>query len=117
VLHPRSFWSTEAINVKPYLPADGNLIVRLLWTAPHKLDYVGLDTARQTSMRVTSAMLLCANHPELGDVRQTLLNDDENLVQLISGQDITMTFLLPNKFSRTATDFILITNGYYYLID
>ena len=117
VLHPRSFWSTEAINMEPYVSSDGNLIVRLLWTAPHKLDFVGLDTTSQSPVKVTSATLLCANHSELGDVRQSLLNDDEDMVQLVSGQEIIITFLLPNKVNNAARDFILITNGYYYLVN
>jgi hypothetical protein len=55
-----------------------------------------------------------ALHSELGNVRTKLLLDDEQCVRLVSGQQITMAFLLPNNMPGTTRDFILYTNGYYY---
>lgn len=116
VLHPRSFWGMEAVNMTAYIPSNGNFTVRLLWTAPHRLDYVGLDTSRQASIKVTSTTPAYATHSTLGDVKQSLLYNDENTVELVNGEEVTMGFILPNNVVNTTRDFIFFTDGYYYTI-
>ena len=116
VLHPRDFWSTEAVNLAAYVPTSGDFKVRLLWTAAHRLDYVGLDTSPPTQTRVSSASPILAIHSALGDVRAKLLFDDERYAELVSGQQITLSFQLPKNLQGMARDFILYTDGYYYTI-
>jgi len=116
VLHPRDLWSIEAVNMTAYLPANGDFIIRLLWTAPHRLDYVGLDTSTQTQTTVNSAPPALAIHSTMGDVTAKLLYDDEDCVELVNGQKITLAFTLPNKAQGATRDFILYTDGYYYRI-
>lgn len=116
VLHPRNFWAIEAVNMSAYLPANGNLLVRLFWTSTHRLDYVGLDTSTQAQTTITSALPALAIHSTMGDVTGKLLLDDENCAELVNGQQITMIFILPNKAQDTTRDFLLYTNGYYYTI-
>jgi len=116
VLHPRDLWSIEAVNMTAYLPKTGDLKVRLYWTAPHRLDYVGLDTSQPTQTKLTTAQPAIALHSELGNVNARLLFDDEKCVRLVNGQQITMAFLLPNNMLGTTRDFILYANGYYYNI-
>jgi hypothetical protein len=115
VLHPRSYWGMEAVNMKPYLSTDRNSSVRLYWTAPHRLDYVGLDTSEESPTQVTSVTPILAIHSSLGIVTPKLLYDDENCVELTNGQQVTMTFVLP-KQQADCRDFIFFSNGYYYLI-
>jgi parallel beta-helix repeat protein len=116
VLNPRDFWSMEAVNMSAYLPASGDFIVRLLWTQSHRLDYVGLDTSAPAPAKVISAPPTLAIHSTLGDVTQKLLYDDEQCVQLVNGQNITIWFTLPNQPQGTTRNFILFTDGYYYTI-
>jgi hypothetical protein len=116
VLSPRDFWSMETVKMTAYVPTDGDFVVRLLWTAPHRLDYVGLDTSAQAQVRVSSAPPIMAIHSTLGDVRARLLYDDENCVELVNGQQITLAFILPNPTQGTIRDFIFCTDGYYYTI-
>ena len=116
VLNPRDYWSIEAVNMTAYLPKTGDLIVRLYWTQTHNLDFVGLDTSAQTPPQVTSAPPALAIHSTLGDVTRKLLYDDEQCVQLVNGQTITVWFILPNQAQGTTRSFILFTDGYYYTI-
>jgi hypothetical protein len=115
VLHPRSFWSMEAVNMTAYIPANGNFTVRLYWTAPHRLDYVGLDISEQAPTQVNSVSPTLAIHSTMGIVTSRLLHDDENCVELVNGQQLGMMFILPNQ-QTSRRDFILFANGYYYRI-
>lgn len=114
VLHPRSFWGMEAVNMTNYLPTSGDLAIRLLWTAPHRLDYVGLDTSVQAPLVINSSTPLMAVHSVQGNVTLKLHYDDESTVELINNQNVTMTFALPKVPQHLRRDFILFTNGYYY---
>lgn len=116
VLHPRSFWSMEAVNMTAYIPSSGNFTIRLLWTAPHRLDYVGLDTSAQDQIQVHAVSPKLAVRSNLGNVTADLLYDDETCVELVNGQMLTMKFELPNRPTGMKRDFILFTNGYYYNI-
>lgn len=116
VLHPRSFWSMEAVNMSEYIPSNGNFTIRLYWTAPHRLDYVGLDTSAQASITVSSAAATLAVHSTQGIVTADLLYDDENMVELINGQRVVLVFALPNSPQGSNRDFIFYTNGYYYVL-
>jgi hypothetical protein len=116
VLHPRSFWSMEAVNMTAYIPQSGNFTLRLYWTAPHRLDYIGLDTSEQASITVSSTTPVSAIHSVLGDVTQNLLYDDESMVELVNGQEVILVFAIPNSPQGSKRDFIFYTNGYYYKI-
>ena len=115
-LIPRAFWSVEAVNMTAYLPSTGDFIVRLLFTATHRIDFIGLDTSRQTPITVRTASPALASHSTMGNVTSKLLQDDENCVELVSGQQITLTFTLPKERHDATRDFILYANGYYYTI-
>ena len=116
VLDPRDFWGMEAVNMSAYLPANGDFIVRLFWTQTHRLDFVGLDTSAPAPVQVSSAPPTLAIHSTLGVVTQKLLYDDEQCVELVNGQYITIWFALPNPAQGTTRSFILFTDGYYYTI-
>jgi hypothetical protein len=116
VLHPRDYWAMEAVDLAAYVPRNGDFLVRLLWTAPHRLDYVGLDTSPPTRTTLSTASPVFAAHSSLGDVTARLLLDDEKYAELINGQRITIMFMLSNKEQGASRDFILYTNGYYYVI-
>jgi hypothetical protein len=113
ILNPRDFWSMEAVNLTQYLPVSGRLIVRLLWTQTHRLDFVGLDTSPPVAVNVSTASLKSAVRSALRNVTSALKCDDENKVVLTQSQQITLVFLLPSEDKNLTRDFILYTEGYY----
>lgn len=114
VLHPRDYWGIEAVNLAAYVQGKSDFKVRLQWTATHRLDYVGLDTSPPVQTKISTVSPILATHSTQGDVRAKLLSDDEQCVKLVSGQQITLTFLVPNTTQAANRDFIFYTNGYYY---
>lgn len=116
VLHPRNFWSIEAVNLASYVPQKGDLVVRLLWTAPHRLDFAGLDTSPALKASIRTASSIKAVHSTQGDVTESLLFNDNVYAELTYGQQITASFVLPNKAPETQRSFMLYTEGFYYLI-
>ena len=116
VVEPRVFWATEIVDLLNHLPdANGELKVRLYFTAQHKIDYVGLDTTPQQDFQLHEAYLLSAIHSTQGNVRWRLLNNDNTYAELIPSEQIRLIFLLPNSQEQART-FIFYTNGYYKTI-
>jgi hypothetical protein len=115
-LHPRAYWSIEAVNMTAYLPKTGDFKVRLYFTTSHRLDYVGLDTSAPAPVLVSSAPPTLAIHSTMGDVTAKLMYDDTQCVELVNGQYITIWFTLPSQPQHTTRSFILYTDGYYYTI-
>jgi len=70
VHHPRDYWSTAAINLTTYIPNDKDFLIRLLWTSPHRLDYVGLDTTPQQNYTIRKGKPLLAIHSTEGNILQ-----------------------------------------------
>jgi hypothetical protein len=113
---PRVYWATEIIDLSAYLPnPNGNLKIRLYFTAPHKLDYVGLDTTPQANITIRPSLMTSAIHSEKGSVLHELRLNDEVYAELLPSQQIQLTYMAPRKASEART-FILYTNGHYYTI-
>jgi len=113
---PRVYWATEIVDLSEYLPdPKGNLKVRLLFTAEHKIDYLGLDTSPQATIDAYEGQLISGIHTTQGDVTPSLLCSDEVYAELIPEQDIVLTFTLPPQ-TLGKRSFLLITEGYYYTI-
>ncbi len=114
--HTRSSWATDIINVTGYLPdSQGDFKVRLCFVSDDKIDYVGLDTTPQASMQLHTANLLNALSSSQGIVTRLLNADDEKYAKLLPGQQIVLTFQLPNSQNSERT-FILCTEGHYETI-
>jgi hypothetical protein len=117
VLHPRDYWGMEAVNMTVFLPAEGDFIVRLLWTAPHRLDYVGLDTADSEDYAATTAQLVSAFHSVEGNVLSELNSSDDSYAELVPGQQILLAFSLPNTEPDKTRTFIFYSEGHYFTIE
>ena len=115
VVAPREYWATEAVNLSEYTPKDEDFLVRLYWTSPHRLDYVGLDLSAQEDVELHQAMLVTALHSVEGNVKSLLKENDQNYAELDPGEQITLTFKLANNQQEQRT-FILYTEGSYYTI-
>ena len=115
VLAPRAYWSTQAVNLTPYITQGQDMIVRLYWILPHRLDFVGLDTTIQDDYELRYANLVSATHSIQGDVKALLTENDNIYAELTPGQQIQLAFTLPNN-SREARTYILYTRGHYHTI-
>lgn len=116
VFHTRAKWATDIINMTGYLPdANGDLKVRLCFVSNDKIDYVGLDTTPQQDYKTRKAILIYAEHSEDGPVTFKLLTSDDKYAELVPGEQIQLTFLLPNNQNQERT-FILYTEGHYNTI-
>lgn len=114
IIVPRVYWATEIIDLHGYLPdINGDLKVRLYFTSSHKIDYVGLDTSEQADFVVRNANLVSAIHSQEGGVLLELLFKDNHYAELIPGEHITLTFILPKQGSETRT-FVIYTKGHYF---
>jgi len=114
--HTRTYWATDIINMTAYLPdPEGNLKVRLCFVSNDKIDYIGLDTTPQNSFKLHHATLISAIHSSEGNTRWRLLKNDQTYAELTPGQQIQLTFLLPNNQNEERT-FILYTEGHYSTI-
>jgi hypothetical protein len=116
VIAPREYWAVEAVNLTAYISADQDLMVRLYWTLPHRLDYVGLDTSPPDQIKITEASLIRATHSNQEDVTAKLLFNDQKYAELTPGEQINLTFVLPNKPPNKTRTFIFYTEGHYYTI-
>jgi len=115
VLIPRAYWSIEAVNLSSYIVHGQDLWVRLYWSQPHRLDYVGLDTTKQEDYEILTANLVSATHSTQGDVKALLTQNDTLYAELIPNQQIQLEFTLPNNTSQART-YILYTKGRYCTI-
>lgn len=110
---PRVYWATDIVDLSSYLPdAESDLQVRLYFTSHHKLDYVGLDTNEQADFVVYDANLVFAFHSQEGRVLFKLLFKDNDYAELVPGEHIKLTFILPKQSSETRT-FVIYTKGHY----
>lgn len=117
VVAPREYWATEAVDLSPYVAVGQELTVRLYWTLPHRLDYVGLDTSPPESFDTHQALLISAMHSEIGNVLWKLLRNDGIYAELVPGQQIRLTFLMPNNQNQhERRTFIFYTEGHYTVI-
>lgn len=117
IFHTRTYWATDIINLTGYLPdPEGNLKVRLCFVSNDKIDYVGLDTTPQASVKTYEANLTSAIHSTQGNVKPLLMKNDQTYAELIPGRRILLTFLLQNNRNEERT-FILYTEGHYITIE
>lgn len=78
------------------------------WTAPHRLDFVGLDTTEQDDYEVRVGNLLSATHSVQGNVKALLMQSDGTYAELLPGEQIQLEFTLPNN-SKPARTYIFYT--------
>jgi len=112
---PRAYWATDIIDLLDYLPAEGELIVRLYFTDNHRVDFVGLDTTPQAEIDVKDVNLLLASHSSEVAVTAELRSDDDVYAELVPDQQITLLFSA-GKPDGEARTFIFCIKGYYYTI-
>lgn len=116
-LHPRNEWSMEIVDIAQYIPDGNDVVMRLLATGRHIIDYVGIDTSRQAELVAQPAMLIRANHSHYGDVTSEITVDDGIYAQILSGQNqnIILDFEIPSLDDDDERDFLFLVDGHYTL--
>lgn len=114
---PRMYWSTDIVDLSDYLPdGNGEVKLKLYFTATHKIDYVGMDTTKQGEFQPSYAILVTAIHNQAGDVKE-LLEDSDNLrAELLPGDYVTLQFTAL-QLQEEKRDFIIILEGHYFIPD
>lgn len=118
VLHTRNEFYPEAVDLTAYLPNLGGdtIKIKLDFTAPHKICFVGLDISIPVSVRGKIYPIISAKHIELGDVTDILKSDNDKLVKLYPGESIDLRFPAPSLQDRTNASklsYVLVSKGYY----
>lgn len=88
-------WAKPKTDLSRFLSLIGEtLVLRLYWTAFHKLDWVALDTTQNVKVVRTELSLISAFHSAYGDVLQKLVAVDSVYAETLPGQQITLVFRL-----------------------
>jgi hypothetical protein len=112
---PRIYWSTDIVDLSEYLPdGNGDVKLKLYFTAHHKIDFVGLDTTEQAEFETHYGNLVIANHNRLGDVKEIFRNSDNQHVELLPSEQVLVQFTLPQNF-KEERDLIIILEGHYFI--
>jgi hypothetical protein len=114
VVHPHQFWDEWAVNIpQKYLDkVKGDLKVKIEWTKPHRVDFVGLDTSKQVVVVKSELPLLRAVHSQGKDVLSILEQADNKPAVTVKDQSISLEF---SSLSIPTQDrsFILLSAGKY----
>lgn len=118
VLHTRNEFYPEVVDLTAYLHhLDSDPIkIKLDFTAPHKICFIGLDTSMPISVKEEKRQIIYAEHSKLGDVTDILKSDNDKLVRLYPGESIDLRFPAPSLQDRTNTSklsYVLVSKGYY----
>ncbi len=114
-IYTRNTWATDVIDLKPYLPDRGGLVVRLCFVHNDTVDFVGLDTSPQARIDVHPCQLVSAISSADGDITAQLLYNDMNYAGLVPGESIQMFFTVPQQ-TREERTFVFISEGHYYTV-
>ncbi|MFO7835091.1 MAG: hypothetical protein R6V83_00405 [Candidatus Thorarchaeota archaeon] len=118
VVIPRIRWSHNVIPIAESLARQTTepLIVRLTWTAHHKLDFIGIDTKPMHQIEIQRMQLQEAIHSEKGSVLGELQYSDDVHANLSPGEKIYLYFECRKERSKPV-DFVIVVEGRYYTID
>ena len=130
ILHPRNHPSAIVIPLNETLEefvenktgdSLGELEVKILGTDDHYIDFVGIDDSVPAEpTKVQEAALTSALLNGETDVTEILREGNEELVSIIPGEHIILTFEIPKQSPAPVfneRNFMLFTRGYYELYD
>jgi len=114
-IHPRALWSFHGVDLSPYrelLPSE-NITIKMFFTADHKIDFVGLDTAPTPNYEIRELSLAKAWHSRLKDVTRRLKHNKKPVI-IIPGDELYLEFN-NNRFENLThtTTYILKVKGWY----
>ena len=77
------------------------------------LDHIRFVTRNNAPYHIKPCPLVYAAHSDIGSVKQKLLVDDEEYVELLPGDTITLEFEVVGMEPGWVRDFVFVSNGYY----
>ncbi len=115
VFHTRTNFYLDIVDLTPHLfNIKDKLIVKLEFTAFHKVAFVGLDVTPFVKIRVREYQIIQAIHSKLGDVTETLRRENNEYVKLSPMEEIELNFPVPTPpTSKKQLTYILMSKGYY----
>ena len=125
VIHPRNHPSDIVIPLKDvlqqFVPGGiGEVEIQIVSTQNHYLDFVGLDNSVPTPVNVQEAPLVSAMLNGVEDVTDILLEGNGDMVTIVPGEHIILTFEIPWQRPGQAfrvRNFMLFSRGYYHLYE
>jgi hypothetical protein len=115
-VHPRAMnFNWEIADLSPYITFGEPLVIRLLWTDTHFLDFVGLDTSPQQPLSITTLLAVQAFDDSNLDITSLVTNDDGVYAEIIPTEYLTFLFGVPTLEDGLIRDWILFVDGYYVL--
>jgi hypothetical protein len=123
---PRVYWSTDIVDLSGFLPgAEGDLRVRLCFTAQARVDFVGLDTSPQLPFNVTYGKLVSAANDQImkiqgsvsdgvGATYSDLFSNDGVEAEMTPGHSIQLNFTFSSgPTAGEVRDFVFVVTGRY----
>lgn len=125
ILSPRYQFYVDAIDISKYLPKHSNeLIIRIIATAYHRIDWIALAPAGTYKMKgyklvelnLKDATLISNNNTKV-DVANKIMNADRVFVKIEKGQELYLEFKGYNLMkSGKRISYLLEVQGYYKII-
>ncbi|MFO8110369.1 MAG: hypothetical protein R6U17_07625 [Thermoplasmata archaeon] len=125
VLHPRNHPSDIVMPLRDvlqeFVPGGiGEVEIQIVSTQNHYLDFVGLDNSVPTPVNVQEAPLVSAMLNGVEDVTDMLLEGNGDMVTIVPGEHITLTFEIPWQRPGpvfAVRDYLFFSKGYYQLYE
>ncbi|MHA1616914.1 MAG: hypothetical protein ACTSX9_06405 [Candidatus Njordarchaeales archaeon] len=114
---PRRFWSIDIIDLSKFLPMieNSSLIIRILFTRNHKIDFIALDTSineENIPLKVRKLNLIEAKHSRKGNVLNKVRGNDGELIVLKPGDYLDLSFDFPSDV-LPPFDYAIRVRGWY----
>ncbi len=117
-IFPRENFSTTAVAPLSEFTEDGDgFTIRLVWFADHNIKTIRIVQIEEVSIEDKKASLTSAIHSRLGNVKQALLNEDEQYADVLPGDTIRLEFAVTDQIPGWGRSFVFLSNGYYIIGD
>ncbi|MCK4255251.1 T9SS type A sorting domain-containing protein [candidate division WOR-3 bacterium] len=111
---PREKFSTTAVaSLSEFIEDGDSFTIRFVWYADHNLKTIRIVQIEEISIEEKMAPLTSAIHSRLGNVKQALLNEDEQYADVLPGDTIRLEFAVTDQIPGWGRSFIFLSNGYY----
>ncbi len=111
---PRNnFSQIPIVSLSEFIDDEEALALRLIWFADHNLKTIRIVQPEDELIVETTSPLVLAIHSQLGNVKQELLNEDEEYAEVIPGDTLRLEFAVTGQTPGCMRDFVFVSNGYY----
>jgi len=108
-----NFSSMSTAALSEFIGDDEALTLRLIWLSDHNLKTIRIVGIEDVLILERTSPLIFAFHSRLGNVRQSLLYEDGEFVEVLPGDTLRVVFGFRVKIPRWERSFVFLSNGYY----